>query len=317
VKLPVFRAVGATFGFIIDNWVTILAIVWVPLLLTAGLTIAFGTYVSTTSADLMSRSYEVSYSEAQSFTSLIGWLNNALGVVSGLISLMAVAGLLRFVIREEKPSLPFYLRWASDEWNLLGTTVVLVVGALLILFVTGMVLALLSPLLVSVPFASLGVIFVVFCFFAWLVVRICLAYPAAVGFDQMGIVPAWEASSGRFWGLLGYMLIWLVLGVVYQLAILLILIPDIASIFADAMSRGASPEAQYEMNMRIQQALDASSVEGIVRLILLWVLGFVPTVVGAVSLGIAWRLIDDQSHIKQADIFGSASDASASDIMGF
>jgi hypothetical protein len=83
------------------------------------------------------------------------------------------------------------------------------------------------------------------------------------------------------------------------------------------MSRGASPEAQYEMNMRVQQALDASSVEGIVRLILLWVLGFVPTVVGAVSLGIAWRLIDDQSHIKQADIFGSASDASASDIMGF
>lgn len=317
MKLPVFRAVGATFGFLIDNWLTILVIVWLPLLLTAGLTMAFGAYVATTSADLMSRAYEVSYAEAQGIASLVGWLNNALSVVSGLISLMLVAGILRFVIRDERPSMPFYLRWGSDEWNLLGTTVVLVVGAILIMFVTGMLLALITPQLIYIPFAMVGVGLFLFCFFAWLVIRVCLAFPAAVGFDQMGIVPAWEASSGRFWALLGYMLIWLVLAIVYQVAIMLLVIPDIAAIFADAVSRGATPEAQYEMNLRIQEALNVGSAEGIARMILLWVLSFVPTVVGAVSLGIAWRLIDDQSHVKQADVFGSASDQSASDIMGF
>jgi hypothetical protein len=317
VKLPVFRSVGATFAFVIDNWLTLLVIVWVPFLLITALTIGFGAWVSAASSDLMTRSSVVSYAEAQGFSSLTLWLNNALGIVTGLITLMLTAGILRLVIREERPSMPFYLRWGSDEWNLLGTAVVLIVGGFLTLFVTGMVVGLIASQLLTVPFALFGLSILMFCFFVWLAVRVVLAFPAAIGFDQMGITPAWEASSGRFWSLLGYALVWLVLAVIFQIGVLLIVIPDIAAIFADAISRGTSIEAQYEVNLRLQQAMNPGSPEGIARTILLWALSFVPTVIGAVALGIAWRHVDDQSHVKQADVFGSASDSSASDIMGF
>src|SRR5262249_53848690 len=139
-----------------------------------------------------------------------------------LISLTSIAaymiifaGILKLVIRGERPRLPFYLGFGADEWRLLGTWLLLIlifIGAYLLV---GVVVALFGLLAVNLPGVGLIVAIVgmlaAFAAYFWLCLRFSLASPAAVGAQTIGVGPSWNTSKGNVWRLLAY---WLILGVI-------------------------------------------------------------------------------------------------------
>lgn len=308
MKLPVIKTIATTFAFTLENWATLVRIVWAPfvLMLASGfvLPLLYGDRIEA----FIARGYDVTPAEVQAFMGEVMWVNYAMGIVSGLIGLMMTAGVLRFVIRGEKPKLPFYIRWGEDEWALLATVVTLFAGWILFAFMCGVLFAFTAGLLKSTLVLVIGPILMI-CILVWVVVRLYPAFPAAVAFGQIGIAPAWEASRGQFWRLIALLLLLALAGLVYVIALLAVFMPEILELYFAVFT---GQMTALEVNEYLAQMPPPSPFHW-VRGLAMWVLGLVPSVVGTVALGVAWRMIDDErTRPRVANVEGTASD-----IMGF
>jgi hypothetical protein len=288
LKLPVLKAVAATFAFVLQNWRTLLQIVWLPFLLMTALSI-FTTLIYNSRVTEFLATGRNSPADVQAFMTETGLLTFALAVPSSLLGLMLTSGILRFVIRGDRPSAPFYLRWGRDEWSLLGTCAILFGAGLLVAFAAAIAIAVVGVLLMAVPLLASFVPLLLFCGAIWLLMRVYFAFPASIAHRRLGVGIAWEASAGQVWRLLALLLILGAIVTVYQTILLIVLMPDILAIYSELFA-GRIDVAQANLRM----AAAAPSVLDI-RNLALWLLSMIPTVVGTVALGVAWRLIDDDT----------------------
>lgn len=305
MKLPVVKALATTFAFSIENWARLLKIVWLPFLLMFGVSYWFQLHVGGRTAELLAQGSALEYEAILAFNTEVFWLNLCASVGLGLLGLMVSAGILRLVIRGENPSLPFYLRWGGDEWALLGTSIALFAAMFLILFVGGIVITIIAAA-TGMPFLAiiaLGVLML------WLGVRFYLAFPAAVAQEQLGLVPAWEASGPQFLQLLGYLLVLGLLGIAFQIAVMAVVTPHVLGLMIELYTGRLD---QVSVNMRIQELTAPGTLEGVLRTFAMWVLSLFPTVVGTVALGVAWRMIDEDNNRPKP-----LAEGSASSVMGF
>lgn len=305
MKLPVFKALATTFAFSLENWARLLKIVWLPFLLMFGVSYWFQLHVSGRTAELLAQGSALEYETVQAFNMEVFWLNACASIGLGLLGLMVSAGILRLVIRGESPSLPFNLRWGGDEWALLVTSIALFGAMFLIIFVGSIVIGILAaatgvPLLAFIALAVLML---------WLGVRFYLAFPAAVAQQQLGLVPAWEASGSQFWRLLGYLVLLGLLGIAFQIAVMAVVTPQQLGFLIELYTGRLDA---ISVNMRIAELTQPGTIEGVLRTGAMWVLSLVPTVIGTVALGVAWRMIDEDNGRPKP----SAED-SASSVMGF
>lgn len=307
VKLPVLTAVETTLAFAVANWLTLVRIVWAPLLAIFGLSSWFRFHVESRIADLKSR--PISYVEELAFGTEVFWLNAGLLILFGALGTMIAAGVFRLVIRGEAPSLPFNIRWKNDEWALFGTSVGLWLGVYLFsvvcLYGTTILVSML-PLSVRGPWFLLPFA----CLLVWVMARLSLALPAAIGRERIGIDLAWQASSGQFWRLLAYHLIWILLGLLFQFVVTAVVLFDQFGLIFDGVIGRVSI---WEVNFRLQSLSSPDTFIGSLRAIAFALMSILSATVWIVALGVAWRMIDDERSGSKV----TGTEGSASDIMGF
>ena len=227
-------------------------------------------------------------------------------VVSIAAYLIIFAGILKLVIRGQKPSLPFYLGFGADEWRLLGTWLLM-----MLIFIGAEILIVIASALIGFLAVNLGGVGGVIAFVAilalfvaliWLCVRFSLATPATIGAETIGIGPSWNISKGNVWRLLGYWVIWGLILVVVEILVLLMVMPGYFQAMGDIFASGGDPaqlqRATQEMTDAALGLYDFSSPLNVLRLVLSGVIGALVFATVAVSGGVAWRLMTDESPEK-------------------
>src|SRR5690242_1228844 len=182
MKLPVFKAVGMTFAFVLAHWLDILKIMWLPLVLVIAVSaFAAPSYMQS----MMALAGDGTGDPQAAMAAMSSALPMALllFVVSIAGYLIIFAGILKLVIRGEKPSLPFYIGFGADEWRLLGTWVLLMLIFIGVEIVVGIVAGVATGLAISVPgggaYIALAVGLAALVVVLWVALRFSLATPAA------------------------------------------------------------------------------------------------------------------------------------------
>lgn len=311
MKLPVIKAIATTFAFTLENWRALLLIVWAPYLLNFGITVAFQHYVHSSITGFMGG--DLTYEQMLDLNNRIAILNLCVNTATGLLSLMLSAGILRLVIHAEKPRF-IYFRWTTDEWLLLGTVIATFALGWALGFMGSIVMLVVSGVFGPNPVVILWVFpITVLLVFLMLTVRLHLAFPAAIGRGEFGVGPAWRASSGQFFRLLAYLLVWLILGMLWQIVAVALIAPDVLAAIYDAFTWAPQWITPFDLNLRILESVNATTPDGILRIAGLWVFNLAAVVMGSIAVGVAWRMID----VKPARSPGAAVEGSASAVMGF
>lgn len=214
MKLPVFKAFGATYSLVFGNFFTCIQIVWLPLaILLAGfyfiadklfpIIVALIRTMPEKSADAAE---VMPVAILHLLAPLLQW--QGIIILGGLLLMsIIVAGLLRFAVRGEKPSLPFYLGFGGAELGLIFTWIL--VGIILIATYIGFAigvgtLALTVASLAKdlVPVVLFAAIVLCILIYIWLLLRLSLSSAGSIGVRGIGIGAAWSASRGNALGLL-------------------------------------------------------------------------------------------------------------------
>ena len=230
----------------------------------------------------------------------------ALAFASALVNALLFSGLMKLMIRDERPKLPFYFAAGADELRLLGSWGVMVLGTV------GLALGVWASLWLSRLLASLGpgpggiIGLVAGCGVivvgVWLAVRLSLVAPAVVAHRRLGIEPSWTVTEENAWRLIGF---WL-LGIVPFFIIASLLTPVLSApgyleatrdIYAAARSP-ARMQAAIQHAYEIQAAgYQLTSGGNIARMLASALLGVGATTLLAIAGGEAWRLLTE----KEAD----------------
>jgi hypothetical protein len=137
-------------------------------------------------------------------------------LVTALLSTL-MAGIYRLVLRPGEKGF-LHLRFGRDELRLTGVN--------LLLFAFGMICltAELAAVAAAEQQGGIGAIaaIVILCVTVWLGVRLSLATPMTFALHRFAIRDAWAASRGRFWPLLGmivlavifYVMVWLLISII-------------------------------------------------------------------------------------------------------
>jgi hypothetical protein len=130
------------------------------------------------------------------------------GVVLGLggagIQWVVLAALYRMSLRSDGAPGLYYLRIGRDEGRLFGLWLTLLAAFLALMVAGFLVLRALER--VSGGAASLGTL-VFLGFVVWLAIRSSLAGPANFATGRFGLADSWRLTRGRFWALLGMILL--------------------------------------------------------------------------------------------------------------
>jgi len=266
-RLPVIKAFLATWAFVAERWLDVLRIVWLPLLLQT----------------LLSRLINPSVPGAILLITAI-WL---------ITSALLAAGLLKLVMRGEKPVQPFYIAFGIDEMRLIGTwatlallmiagtfCIIIVSAALSIVPVIGGVLGGLVPLAAMI----------------WLLARLSLSGPATIGNQRMGIAPAWQATRGvAALDVLAFWSMWCLIGFVTGWLMINALLPDyfssLSAIFAAEQDQRPALAEAFEAKMA--GWLDISRPDGAARAVAFLVFNLVWSSLTTIAGGVAWRMMGE------------------------
>jgi len=308
MKLPVFKAVGMTFAFVLAHWLDLLKIMWLPLVLVIGVS-AFIAPSYMQSMMAVGGGGATDPEAAMAAMSAALPMALLLFVVSIAAYLIIFAGILKLVIRGEKPSLPFYLGFGSDEWRLLGTWVLLMLIFIGVEIVAGIVGGLATGLAISVPgggaYIAIAIGFVIFVALCWVGLRFSLATPAAIGAQTIGIGPSWNTSKGNVWALFFYWLIWGLIFFIVEVVLITILMPGYFQAMGDIFNSAGDPErlqsASEAMTASAMAMYDFSSPLNIVKLAASALIGTFLFATFAVAGGVAWRLMTDSQPEKHFD----------------
>jgi hypothetical protein len=243
MKLPVFKAFGATYSFVFGNLFACIRIIWLPLaILYAGFYFVAGTIFPIIIQLLWTIPEDPDDAVLvmpQALLHLLGPLAQWEGLaILAVLVLMAIisAGLLRFVIRGERPRLPFYLGFGGAEISLILTWI-LVALLFLALYVALMMLVaaasigvamVAKPLVALVAFVGILACIIIF---IWFALRLSLAGAGAIAVRGIGIGPSWSASKGNAWQLLGFWILvflpLIAIGIVVSTITKVMILPDL------------------------------------------------------------------------------------------
>lgn len=320
MKLPVFKAVGATYSLVFGNLITCIQIVWLPLAIFYGAIYWFALKILPLIPGLI---HEIATIKAQggptdpeqipmSVLLLFGPLVHAYAI--GMLLMLLVfaiitAGLLRFVMRGQRPRLPFYLGFGADELRLIGTWFLLVLLVVAVEFLGGITVFLASAA-TSIASQSLAIVVSVlacialFAFLLWFALRLSLAGAGAIAERGIGIGPSWKAGKGNSLNLLGF---WILLilpliagGMVVGMIICAVVLPDLLGVLSTLPIHNAEPDPQ-------QVADTLTKILGVVqaKLPVLFGISFVARLIMYPIIicgsGVAYRLILNEDEEEAAE----------------
>lgn len=258
MKLPVLKAFAAALAYFFTHILTIVRILWLPLLLMIAATVyVMPDYLQSAMA---ASALEGEPDPAQAL-SLVGSMLATMGLlllVAAIAYPMMISGLLRHIVRGESPSLPFYLRYGADEFRILLTFILLIimimivyiVGAIGVFAVTAALVAI-SPK-VGGAIAGLVAIALVVALI-WFLLRMSLAFPATIGARKIGIAESWRVTKGNAWRLLFYWILWVIVFLIGGCIFLVLALPQYAGLLGEMMGAATDPSAMREIERRMME----------------------------------------------------------------
>jgi hypothetical protein len=303
MKLPVFRAIGATFAFIAKYWLDILKIAWVPAALTCAIyLLIMPPYMAQVGAMETPAPGDV-------FAPMLATLPYTLALIiaSTVVNVPLVSGLMKLIVRDERPRL-LPIAFGADERNVLGSWGLIFAGCLGLIAVFGGAL-LLTQLLASLgpgPGSIIGLVaaVVVVGVGIWLGVRVSLASPAAIALKRIGVQPSWDATEENAWRLIGFWLIWIVAMFIISSFLTPFLtspgyLDAVREIGPAARSPARLQAAMKHSNEVLAAGYALSDVGNVVRLLANALLAFLATLVLAIASGVAWRELTAEAEVDQ------------------
>ncbi len=318
MKFPVFKAIATTFAFAAQYWLDLLRIIWAPVALFA---VASVIYSSAFQRYLLQVASSPPYQQQglpPAFFDLLPYMAASL-LISTLFGVMTTAGIHKLVLRGEKPALPFYLNLGMDEWRLFLTGLVFVCIFLLVqvtmIVLVGLVSAVsaISPMVGSA--AGFILVIVTMFFLIRLLLRLSLVTAACVDTRRIGVKPSFTATRGNELPLLGYWLLWIVMGFALQIAATAILVPEAFGAY-QAMLNPGSVESQQLMQEAMAASarnFDLTTPLGVARIAVSWLFAAIQIVFGLLAASIAWRMVNEGKQTAKL----SVPEGSASSVMGF
>jgi NADH:ubiquinone oxidoreductase subunit 3 (subunit A) len=168
-----------------------------------------------------------------------------------------------------------WLRFAGDEFRLIGLGFLYFVGMLIVSFVLSAAIGLLAVLIAGGNAANLGVFGIIlnilfYCGFAWLFIRLSLVGSVFVLEKNFALRKGWQATKRHFWTLFLTYLIMGIAFIVLELIIILLMSPALVStMFSGA---AAAPQA-FEQQRQFLASLNSPGI----GMILIWIVG---TIIG-------------------------------------
>lgn len=120
-SIPVFRTALGGIALTLRRLRPIIRIVWLPLLLSAGISVLPLMILPNRSLSGLTNREIASLFDLYDGASILA------DVLSLGLMVMAVAGVYRFHLKGQEPGLPFLFRWGRDEWRLIGVLLIQVV----------------------------------------------------------------------------------------------------------------------------------------------------------------------------------------------
>lgn len=199
-KVPVLSTVSLAYGFLLGEFVTILRLVWGPLLLGSGASYLFGGQA----IDAMVAAGVNGDAGRGAEYAPIQFLIMIIGFVTGL---MASVVLLQVVIfGDRKPGLYVYLWLGAAELRLVLVTLLLVVAVAAGTAVSAVVFGTLGALAIAIPVVSVVFFFAAIAFAGgviWAALRLSLIWPVVVAEGNLGVERSWQITPGNALRLLG------------------------------------------------------------------------------------------------------------------
>jgi hypothetical protein len=315
MKLPVFKAFGASFAVVFGHFGEMLKILWLPLALLLGAGYWFAGQTFRYSRHIMEMQLPGGpvdpHQMMQEVFHELGWTGLILLADIILIPMM-FAGILRFIIRGERAKGLFYLRFGGDELRILITFILqallfcaLYIGGIIVigLLVYGLGYAQMSPSISGLAGLLVGLAFIVF--MIWVALRLSLTLPAAVGARKIGIGPSWSVTKGNVWRLLGYWILWGLLFWLIEVVLIMFLMPGyfagigqmMQTIMAHPHDPAAAEHAMREWNLQMMTTLGErwSFISGAG-----FILGLVLYPLFIASGGVAYRLMTEKKDDEVA-----------------
>ncbi len=223
MSLPIFRAVGGTYGFVFSNIPNLVRVLWLPFELIGAANGWFAVQLfhaleaaSTVRGDVATQELAVRFQELSSWSNLIQ-------IGSFLVLAIATAGVLKPILRGEWTRWPFYFQLGLDEWRLIGALFIAYVVRLLFIAVAIIICLIVVGLVgfFTRDQADMGLALlasVIACAIAiiWVDLRLTFVAPTSIALEKIGFSTAWDTSRGEVWHLFGFWL--LMLGPVVLLA---------------------------------------------------------------------------------------------------
>lgn len=306
MKLPVFKAFGATYSLVFGNFFTCVQIVWLPLaILLAGFYFVADKLFPIIVAlirTMPEKGADAAEVMPVAILHLLAPLLQWQGVIFlGALLLMSiiVAGLLKFAVRGEKPSLPFYLGFGGAEIGLIFTWILvfMILMAVYVGFAVGVgtlaltVASLSKDLLPLVLFVAIVLCVIIY---AWLLLRLSLSSAGSIGVKGIGIGASWSASRGNALGLLGFwILVFLpivAIGMVANSVMHAFLLPDI---FAMLPIRGGGHMSHAEVADALEKFFAAIHDKLPILLAIGYVMRLITVPILTSAGGVAYRMLTE------------------------
>lgn len=225
MKIPFERTVAAAYRFVLENFVSVLGIGWVPYLL-AGL---IGTALLSAvlpQLDLVLQSGQEKWNQDQ-VAQLIGPIAGA-GFVFAIAVILAAAmvmvGMMRKALGQHSAPVYFFFSLGSQVWRMIGAYILLLLLLWAVTVVIAIAIGIVSFVLAkSAPAAQMPVTALLACIAVlwgiYAIVRVQFFLPAVVvAENHIGLRRSWNLGRGNFWRIVGIVIvIVLPIGIVHSI----------------------------------------------------------------------------------------------------
>jgi hypothetical protein len=302
MKLPVFKAIGATFGYFATHGLGVVKALWLPTLLFTGAMLFLLPKYFAPVVSLMELGPTPSPQQAaQIMGPAFQWIGLLL-LAAFLFQPMAYVGAMRHVLRGQELKAPFYLGFGGDELRVAATFILMIIliGIVYVIGVLGLMAltAALGALGQGAAWAGalagiLGI--ALFGFILWIALRLSLSLPAAVAEKRIGLPYSWRAGKGNTLRLLLFFFIFVLIMIPAVAVYVNIMMPDYFSSLKKIAEAGTdiakSHEIQTAMMKKQMEALTPGSDGYLVRAAGVFLYNLFMNALWTIPPAIAYRFI--------------------------
>ncbi|MEQ1929640.1 MAG: hypothetical protein ABL957_03790 [Parvularculaceae bacterium] len=300
MKLPVFKAIGASFAYFMSHGLDLLKALWLPtLLFNAAIIYALPKYMGPMLAIMELGPTPNPQQAAALMGPALQWIGVIL-LAAFVFQPMSYVGAMRHVLRGQSLRAPFYLGFGADELRVAAAfilmmimfTLVYVVGALSFVALTAALGALAIGAAAPVVLVLGGVFSAVM---VWLALRLSLSLAATVAEKKIGLPYSWRAGKGNSAALLLYFLFWIAVMVPAAALYMMLVMPnyfgDVQALVAAGDDLAKAHEVQVRMTREQVEGLAPGSPGFPLRAATIYVYNLFMNALWTVPPAIAYRYL--------------------------